>query len=134
MSAHESGEADFIAIVILAIIGLAAYGGYALFKKELGSEVEGVVRYDDCRQTIQLKSRDDAPFGRQFVCNTQTTLSGVRMTATCASVETTPDGKCERVYVFGKSAAVTCPSASPWLGYDDKCHGVYVPGSVHASP
>jgi hypothetical protein len=57
-----------------------------------GGEQEGVVKYDDCQEIVEVKQAD-VWFGT-YTCNMQRTMSGKVMEGTCVRVETTTDGKC----------------------------------------
>ena len=112
----------------LIILAVAATGC------SIPGELEGVVKYADCRATIELEPDDLHAITKQFTCNTQRTASGRIMAATCVHVQTTAQGACERALIYRKTASVTCPEQNPWLSYDDRCYANYDTGRVHARP
>lgn len=130
----ERGDGgDIVAILFLGVIGLAIWGGYTVFRDHSGGEIEGTVKYDDCRQILSVDPPGQALFGgRQYVCTKFLTNSGKLMLANCVSDDTTPDGKCEKAYVYSRGPSVKCSKDYPYLGMDDKCYSGYVNGSVIA--
>lgn len=130
----QRGEIDIFRSIVLGVLGLAAFGAYALLHNGLGvgGEREGTIKYADCRVVIQTKPDDWQIATKEFVCVKQRTESGVLMSAECASVETNQYGGCDRAYVYHRPPAARCPENAPFLGYDDKCHAEYEGGYVHA--
>ena len=94
----------------------------ALAAVSCGGERDGTVKYDDCREIIQLKGRSAfATIGKDFTCSISRTKSGKSMGGQCVSVALSLlDGKCERAYVYEKKPANVCWPNSH-LTYEDMC-------------
>jgi hypothetical protein len=93
----------------LVIIGLIIWGVTSL----IGGEREGSVKYDDCRQTINLKSDTFQKYYKKFTCEYEKTSSGKMMGGTCVHVDTSGGrfsnaSTCETGYVYQKDPEVTC--------------------------
>ena len=119
---------------VLVIIGLIIWGVTSL----VGGEREGFVKYDDCRQTINLKADTLQKYYKKFTCSYSNTLSGKIMGGTCVHVDTSGglfsnESTCETAYVYEKDPEVTCSKEYPYLGIDDKCYTVWGSGRVYAA-
>ena len=97
-------------------------------------EEEGTVKFDDCREIIRIDANSLRLWAKRFTCDTKSTESGQLMSATCASVETTQYGACQRAFVYTKQTTRRCQEATPWFGYDDRCHEEFIRGYVFAAP
>lgn len=127
--ARHEGEGEIFLLVLLGVLALAVWGGYALFQQSFPGEQDGVVKYDDCREVITLKK---PPLWGQFTCSVSRTTSGKLMQGTCVRVMTTRDGKCTKAYVYEKQTQLRCPDETPFLAWDDKCYAEYDSGRVFA--
>lgn len=122
--------AGFFLVLLRVILSIQGCGGVA--ERGLSLEREGVVKYDDCRQTITLDAATYDRSPRLYTCDTRRTGSGKLMEATCAHVELADSGACNVAYVHHKRTAVICPEATPYLWFDDKCYADYEIGRVYA--
>lgn len=114
----------------LAVAGLAAV---ALGCDNFAGEVDGTVKYEDCREQIQIARDSPRILMKRFTCDTQRTRSGRVMSATCVHVETTNDGACQRAYIYRKPPALTCSEDKPFLDPNEECYAQWEPWRVNAS-
>jgi hypothetical protein len=116
----------------LFILYLIVIGILWLFRFNFGSTNEGVVKYDDCRQIITLKSDDWQANFHKFTCTTRKTQSGAVMGGECVRIEN--DGfmgsspTCAVAYVYEIPSSTVCKDNTkdgvsyPYLGYNDNCY------------
>lgn len=66
--ASERGEGEIAGLVILAVLGLAIWGGINVYTSGFGGgESEGTVKFEDCRQIITVKQGDWDATTKNFV-------------------------------------------------------------------
>ena len=109
--------------LIIAII----YGGFLVYQNfiiEPFEEVSGTVKYDDCREKINLKGDQLKDLTGTYICNDSKTNSGKSMGGECVKIITDSTGKCQTAYVYEKPAEESCGSNS-YLTVDDKCSCSY---------
>jgi len=107
----------------IVVIGLLIYGGihlYQYFINKPFSEVNGTVKYDDCREKITLNSTDYKTQDGTFLCNDSKTNSGKSMGGECIKTISDSSGKCQTAYIYEKPPEETCGTNS-YLTVDDKC-------------
>lgn len=130
---EESSELN-IWVVILIVGGLMIWGASSF----LGGEREGVVKYSDCREQINLKPDSFQRYYKKFTCDYTKTDSGKIMSGTCVKIDSAgglfSDGsECRRAYIYEKKPEVVCSQEFPYLGYDDMCHKNWNYGYIDAS-
>lgn len=133
MSFYQKGNSEIAGIGALIIFGLVAAGILWLFGFNFGMTNEGVVKYDDCRQVITIKSDSWQRYFHSFTCNTYKTKSGVVMSGECVSIKNdsslfSSSHTCATAYVYEIEPPTNCKNnvkdgiAYPYLGYDDMCY------------
>lgn len=125
----ESTVRGTLGTIVLVIIVVGVAG--AARDCAIG-EIEGTVKFDDCRTTITVKPDSFRASSRQYVCSTTKTADGQLMSATCAHVVLADNGSCTEVDLYTKATALKCPKETPWLGFDARCHAEYETGYVFA--
>lgn len=95
-------------------------------------EREGIVKYSDCREIINLKNNTWQKYVKTFTCKYSKTISGKIMGGICVHVDMSNSlfssgNECLTAYVYKKEPEVNCPREFPYLGYDDKCY--LIPGN-----
>jgi len=136
MAESERGEGDFAGWIILAILGLAVWGGISLYREWSSGgweEHAGLVKFEDCREIFTINLDAAKKLGKSFTCASQRTWKGTLMGGKCAHVETS-NGLCTKAYVYDQNPTVTCQDKTPWLGYDDLCYATWDTGRVFAGP
>lgn len=108
-------------VIIGAILGASIWGLRGL---GLVGEQEGVVKYSDCREIVQLPPDTLQKYYHSFTCETSKTQSGTVMRGICVRVESSWWGSaCTSAYIYQKLPALKCTDPKyPNLGYDDRCH------------
>jgi hypothetical protein len=102
-------------VVFLILLGLC------LSAVKCGSEREGAVKSDDCREQIPIQEGSFAAFNKTFDCQYEKSKSGKIMSGSCTAVET--DGStCKSSYTYQKAPWKTC-SPGFRLKDDDLCYG-----------
>src|SRR6266446_3385741 len=126
MAASERGEGEGAGLIVLAILGLAVWGGIALYHEVGGGweEQAGQAKFEDCREIFTIKLDAAKKLGKSFTCASQRTWKGTLMGGKCAHVETS-NGLCTKAFVYDQNPAVTCPEKTPWLSYDDLCYATW---------
>jgi len=89
-------------------------------------EVDGLVKYDDCREIVKLKEGDSETKNKKFICSYAKTQSGKIMSGECAST-VTENGICTKAYVYEKKQEGCKNNLKdgifyPYLGYNDNCY------------
>jgi len=90
-----------------------------------GCEQEGVVKYDDCRETIFVKAGDLQTYYKKFICQYTRRASGKIIAGTCVHASTGFfTGNCQTAYVytFVKEPDMGCTKQYPYLGNDGMCY------------
>jgi hypothetical protein len=125
LSSHQEGEGDASGLAILALIGLAIWGGSSIFF----GEREGFIKYEDCREVIRLQPDTLQKYYKTFTCSYRKTKSGKHMGGVCVHVDSagtlfSASNACTSAYVYqAESQNEGCKQpAYPYLGYDDQCH------------
>ncbi|MCX6717116.1 MAG: hypothetical protein NTU76_00355 [Candidatus Taylorbacteria bacterium] len=85
-------------------------------------EVTGEVKYDDCRQKINLNKDEYSKQNGTFICNDTKTISGKSMGGECMKTIIS-DSYCQTVYIYQKPAEETCGQFH-YLTTDDTCVSV----------
>lgn len=101
--------------------------------REWPGEVEGTIKYDDCRERIEIQPSEYNRSFYRFVCSTKRTFDDHLMSQTCAHVELTETGVCTRVSLYSRGPELTCQVSTPWLGFDGKCHAELATGYEYAA-
>ena len=70
--------------------------------------MQGTVKYDDCRQVINLKEGDSGTWGKTFTCDTFKTNDGRVISGECVHVDLNSNGSCDTAYVYEKTPQITC--------------------------
>jgi len=127
---NQRGEEGIGVLIVLGfIIAVVLW----LFGFNFGAVNEGVIKYDDCREIITIKSDSWRKYFHKFTCTTRKTNSGVVMGGECASVKYDSslfggNNACATAYVYELDTPTSCKGntkegiAYPYLGYDDMCH------------
>lgn len=116
-------EGELGIVIVLAVLGLAIYGIYALSQTSGSGEQEGTVDYSDCRQKIELKDGDSKIQSRKFTCSYSKTSTGKIMSGSCISIEM-ENGKCITAYTYEKKSEIICKD-NEQVAYDGSCSCVY---------
>lgn len=129
----QKGSVDSDGVVALFSIGFFVLGGLWLFGFNFGQVDEGVVKYEDCRQIIELSSGDWQSYFHSFTCSTYKSKKGVPLGGECVSIKN--DGSlfssshsCSVAYVYKIKPSNLCKGnikdgvEYPYLGYDDQCY------------
>jgi len=105
----------------LVMIGLAVWILASLFGFNYHGTTEGTVKYDDCREIIQLQPYDWQTYFGTFTGYTIKTNGGAVMGGEFVRIDT-ESGICVRAYVYNKPQDNVCTDpAYPYLTYGDKC-------------
>lgn len=124
------GSSDAETTVAFGIVALFVIGILWLFGFNFWMTNEGTVKYDDCRQVINLNEGDWQTYFHKFTCNTFKTKSGITMSGECVSIETNSSlfssgSSCVKAYVYEEKQGGDCNNPSyPYLWYDDQCHSI----------
>jgi hypothetical protein len=116
---NSSSGWGFLIILVLIGWGITSW---------IGGEREGVVKYDDCRETITLKPDNFQKYYMKFTCNYTKSNSGKIMSGECVHIDTNDSffsvgSSCVRAYVYQKEPEIKCSdTANGYLGNDDKCY------------
>ncbi len=117
------GEGELGIVIVLAVLGLAVYGIYALSQTSGSGEQEGTVDYSDCRQKVELKDGDSKIQSRKFTCSYSKTSTGKIMSGSCISIEM-ENGKCVTAYMYEKKSEIICKD-NEQVSYDGSCSCAY---------
>ncbi|MCX6701719.1 MAG: hypothetical protein NTX96_00800 [Candidatus Zambryskibacteria bacterium] len=134
-------------ITVVGIMIGGYYGYYTVINKP-PTEVNGIVKYDDCREKVILTTDEYAKQGGTFICNLLKTNSGKSLGGECVKIITDSSGGCQTVYLYQKPSEITCgdnsyPNAndmctcnygytsngSSCISYDQDCVSSYGTGS-----
>lgn len=110
-----------------------------------GGEREGVVKYDDCRQIVQLKSDTTQKYYKKFTCSYSKTQSGKIMSGECVNISNDNSllgnkSTCATAYVYEKEQDPVCKNnikggiLYPYLGYNDNCFTEPQGGETYIDP
>lgn len=93
-----------------------------------GGEREGVVKYDDCRQIVQLKSDTTQKYYKKFTCEYIKSNDGkIILGGTCVHIDTdssllTSNSSCKTAFVYQKEPDIKCPdTVNGFLDVNGKC-------------
>lgn len=100
-----------VLICILVLISITFSG--------CASKKEGIVKFDDCRETINLDSNSLEKYYKDFTCTTYKTNSGKIIEGVCVSVETDKD-VCKKAYIYKQEPEVKC-GENEIVTVDDNC-------------
>jgi copper chaperone CopZ len=107
----------FLVIVVFVFAGIL-HGVTSL----IGGEREGTIVYDDCRETIKLKTDTFQKYYKKFTCDYFKTNSGKIYDGECVHINKSWFGSdCQTAYIYERSPDV-CPSDSKaFINSDDTC-------------
>ncbi|MFH1565538.1 MAG: hypothetical protein ABIC82_06940 [bacterium] len=89
----------------------------------MGVEREGTIKYDDCREIIEIKDDSILKFFKDFTCSYSKTKTGKIMSGNCVNIKTTSENQCLRAYIYYVEPEIKCPDeVNGYLGYDGECH------------
>jgi len=117
---HQKGESELAGFFLLLVV---CYGLYWWWSSEHG-ELDGIVKYDDCREIIYLKENSFQAKTKSFTCSLMRTEKGLVMSGECVHIDYAGEGKvCKTAYVYQKKQASVCKNPKfPVLGQDDQCY------------
>lgn len=78
----EDNESIIFWLVMLCLFG------WGLFRYYDGGEMEGIAKYDDCREIIFLKSNNYQKYYMNFTCNYRRSNTGEIMGGECVHIDT----------------------------------------------
>ncbi len=130
---YQRGNSEVAGIAILLVFCLVVWGILSLLGVSFGVENEGIVKYDDCRQTITIQEDSWQRYLKQFTCNYIKTKSGKIMSGECIHIVNDSslfgsNHTCATAYVYQKKQDPACDKNTkdgvsyPYLGYDDMCY------------
>jgi len=116
------GEAGCLAIIVLAVCGLAWAASGIFF-----GEREGSVKFDDCREVIRLQPDTLQKFYKTFTCSSSKTKSGGIISEQCVHIDNdstlfSSSHSCATAYVYTRHDEGCTNLKYPYLHYDDKCY------------
>lgn len=128
---NQRGEVDLETvggIISVSFFGLIIWGVVAF----LSGESEGIVKYDDCRQTIKVEQGSWDTYFKKFTCNDNKSKSGRLISGTCVHIDTS-GGACVTAYVYEKKSEFNCgDNATP--NYDDSVYSCTCNDGYHVDP
>jgi hypothetical protein len=117
--------ADFYDLIrwYLFLLALALIlGGLIKMHNSIWGEREGVVKVDDCRNSIEIQEGSVRTWFKTFTCTAKKTESGKIISGFCHSV-VTEGSVCQTVYTYSKKPEIRCSNPNfSFPGYDDICH------------
>ncbi len=111
----ENIKRKFILILTVFLAGTILSG--------CASKKEGIVKYDDCREIIELKDGSYEKEYKDFTCTIEKTKTGKIMMGTCVNIET-ENNICRRAYYYTLKPELTCEE-NQYLTSDEKCRCNY---------
>lgn len=85
-------------------------------------EREGSVKWNDCREKIDVKEGDLNTLLKKFTCQYYKTQQGRIMGGSCVSIEYDSNGSCKAAYFYYKKQDNVCSKQNPVLRNDDLCY------------
>ncbi len=129
---YQKGEVDGAVLGYLIVVGLVIWGIASIFGFNYHGTSEGTVKYDDCREIIQLQSDSWHTYFGTFIGYARKTKSGRMMGGEFVRiVNDSPligsSHTCARAYVYEEKQDPACDNnkngvSYPYLGYDDLCY------------
>ena len=127
-SFYQKGNSDGEGFLYLFGFGLLVLFVSWLFGFNFHNTSEGTVKYDDCRQVIQLQPNDWHTYFGTFTGITEKTKAGKVMSGEFVRIKNDnsflgSSHTCATAYVYEKKQEGNCTDpVYPYLGYDDQCY------------
>jgi hypothetical protein len=141
----RKGEGEIVTFGVLIVIGLIVWIIASFFGFNYGNTSKGTVKYDDCREVIQIQPDSWHTYFGTFVCNYSKTQSGAIIGGECVRIVNdrslfSTSNACAKAYVYEATSSSVCAGSTkdgvsyPYLGYDDMCHTTPQSGYVVTAP
>jgi len=120
---YQRGEAEMEYLTFIVIFGLFIWWVIA----DIG-EREGSVKYEDCRETVNLPPNNLKQYYKTFTCLGGKTRGGTKLAGDCVHIEYvstwfSDSNLCKVAFIYERPQGGNCTDPKfPKLGYDDKCY------------
>jgi|GEM_PF-2005567 len=124
---HQKGSGELTGIISLVFIVLVIWGIFSLFGVSFGAENEGITKYDDCRQIVNIQENSWQRYFMKFTCTYIKSSTGKILGGQCVHIANDNSllggsHTCATAYVYQKSSEVVCPdTVNGFLDVNGNC-------------